>query len=106
MLGLREEVHRDPVRLGPAVADDEDLRRSRDHVDADLAEHLALRGSDIGVARADDLVDARHALRAEGEHGDRSEEHTSELQSRRDLVCRLVLEKKNADMTDPDWEPV
>src|SRR5690349_24069959 len=27
--------------------------------------------------------------------GARSEEHTSELQSRRDLVCRLLLEKKN-----------
>src|SRR5204863_9940901 len=27
-------------------------------------------------------------------HYDRSEEHTSELQSRRDLVCRLLLEKK------------
>src|SRR5699024_12588772 len=30
---------------------------------------------------------------AEGEN--RSEEHTSELQSRFDLVCRLLLEKKN-----------
>src|SRR6202040_3386854 len=27
-------------------------------------------------------------------HRSRSEEHTSELQSRRDLVCRLLLEKK------------
>src|SRR5207249_11963018 len=27
-------------------------------------------------------------------HDDRSEEHTSELQSRFDLVCRLLLEKK------------
>src|SRR5438874_7142937 len=27
----------------------------------------------------------------------RSEEHTSELQSRRDLVCRLLLEKKKKD---------
>src|SRR5207249_7720008 len=27
-------------------------------------------------------------------HGQRSEEHTSELQSRFDLVCRLLLEKK------------
>src|SRR5438105_12220135 len=27
-------------------------------------------------------------------HGARSEEHTSELQSRVDLVCRLLLEKK------------
>src|SRR5690349_24229495 len=32
--------------------------------------------------------------------GRRSEEHTSELQSRRDLVCRLLLEKKN--LRDPD----
>src|SRR5690349_23702456 len=28
------------------------------------------------------------------QHHVRSEEHTSELQSRRDLVCRLLLEKK------------
>src|SRR5690349_23093878 len=27
----------------------------------------------------------------------RSEEHTSELQSRRDLVCRLLLEKKKKE---------
>src|SRR5438105_10555525 len=30
----------------------------------------------------------------------RSEEHTSELQSRVDLVCRLLLEKKKYDNTD------
>src|SRR5206468_6534304 len=29
--------------------------------------------------------------------GERSEEHTSELQSRSDLVCRLLLEKKKQD---------
>src|SRR5690349_23172582 len=29
---------------------------------------------------------------------ERSEEHTSELQSRRDLVCRLLLEKKKKEM--------
>src|SRR5699024_12045486 len=29
--------------------------------------------------------------------GNRSEEHTSELQSRFDLVCRLLLEKKKED---------
>src|SRR6267378_4920035 len=33
-------------------------------------------------------------LRSLAEWGTRSEEHTSELQSRRDLVCRLLLEKK------------
>src|SRR5690625_6726532 len=30
-------------------------------------------------------------------NGRRSEEHTSELQSRGHLVCRLLLEKKNRD---------
>src|SRR5438105_11979696 len=31
----------------------------------------------------------------------RSEEHTSELQSRVDLVCRLLLEKKNTRLATP-----
>src|SRR3989440_9201586 len=34
------------------------------------------------------------AIAAPGAAGVRSEEHTSELQSRSDLVCRLLLEKK------------
>src|SRR3712207_7152808 len=33
----------------------------------------------------------------------RSEEHTSELQSRQYLVCRLLLEKKKSYMTDTLW---
>src|SRR5438132_12197482 len=33
--------------------------------------------------------------RAAARRGARSEEHTSELQSHSDLVCRLLLEKKN-----------
>src|SRR5699024_12129551 len=36
-----------------------------------------------------------HALVGQSHLPDRSEEHTSELQSRFDLVCRLLLEKKN-----------
>src|SRR5947207_9674983 len=40
-------------------------------------------------ARRASLVDPVRALRYE-----RSEEHTSELQSHSDLVCRLLLEKK------------
>src|SRR5438874_6369780 len=42
--------------------------------------------------RADQL----HGPYSAWDFGDRprSEEHTSELQSRRDLVCRLLLEKK------------
>src|SRR5438874_2971443 len=34
--------------------------------------------------------------RADAAAARRSEEHTSELQSRRDLVCRLLLEKKKS----------
>src|SRR5204863_8209010 len=52
-----------------------------------LAVRLALR---LGLRLAlGDGGRARPVLRA-----GRSEEHTSELQSRRDLVCRLLLEKK------------
>src|SRR5690606_10513225 len=40
----------------------------------------------------DDVFQARHTLQS---LIDRSEEHTSELQSRENLVCRLLLEKKN-----------
>src|SRR5438034_11576369 len=40
-------------------------------------------------------LDGRHARElADGHAGARSEEHTSELQSHSDLVCRLLLEKK------------
>src|SRR5436190_7173174 len=37
---------------------------------------------------------------SEQSSGARSEEHTSELQSHSDLVCRLLLEKKRT-LTDP-----
>src|SRR5690606_42116602 len=33
--------------------------------------------------------------------GHRSEEHTSELQSHENIVCRLLLEKKNEDLIPP-----
>src|SRR5437868_7346438 len=39
-------------------------------------------------------------LRCRPRAGDRSEEHTSELQSRFDLVCRLLLEKKKKRKTN------
>src|SRR5437773_7452687 len=34
----------------------------------------------------------------------RSEEHTSELQSHHDLVCRLLLEKKKKTHTASSWK--
>src|SRR2546426_8968685 len=42
---------------------------------------------------------ARGAARDRGAEGVRSEEHTSELQSPCNLVCRLLLEKKKKQTT-------
>src|SRR3712207_7468833 len=63
------------------------------HTVVDIAEHLHGGG---GVQ-----------LREPGAHASevgRSEEHTSELQSRQYLVCRLLLEKKNirSTLSPPD----
>src|SRR3712207_8922919 len=73
--------------------------------------HLAL--ADPGAElRGDTFLGAEVAV-GDGEHpgrrrdlpaagraaGRRSEEHTSELQSRQYLVCRLLLEKKNLKNT-------
>src|SRR5690606_39948326 len=53
----------------------------------------------IGVASLlirhfDQIKAAWEKLKGAFQGGDRSEEHTSELQSRENLVCRLLLEKK------------
>src|SRR3712207_8107541 len=48
-----------------------------------------------GAPGPDDVrADDRRLLDLHRDPGDRSEEHTSELQSRQYLVCRLLLEKK------------
>src|SRR2546422_7779652 len=48
------------------------------------------------------LLTAIGFLRLSGWDAGRSEEHTSELQSRLHLVCRLLLEKKKKTMTPSD----
>src|SRR3712207_7658228 len=55
-----------------------------------------LRAPGHGAARA--WRDQRAGLR--------SEEHTSELQSRQYVVCRLLLEKNILRLTRPIWSPV
>src|SRR5204863_9273503 len=58
---------------------------------------VVVPGAASGVAgpRVMEDVAGLEVLLVAGLLEDRSEEHTSELQSRRDLVCRLLLEKKN-----------
>src|SRR3712207_7759277 len=64
-------------------------------------EGLLLGHRDLGPARRgrrlghrDDVVGEVPAAVGDRDRGERSEEHTSELQSRQYLVCRLLLEKK------------
>src|SRR5437868_13175681 len=60
---------------------------------------LALQISLRGAERAEELLQARERIVALARWPKRSEEHTSELQSRFDLVCRLLLEKKKKKRT-------
>src|SRR2546428_10572763 len=57
--------------------------------------HDALPISAADHAPRRDCPRRAHGYLFRGERHRRSEEHTSELQSRSDLVCRLLLEKKN-----------
>src|SRR3712207_7279842 len=66
--------------------------------------HQRLEVAEVGVAPPlDRLVDPAQVghrelfgQQVEGERAVRSEEHTSELQSRQYIVCRLLLEKKHS----------
>src|SRR5690606_41602903 len=62
------------------------------------AEHPAIRCTAIDIDDACTGASLAQALLAAGDRDTqlavRSEEHTSELQSRENLVCRLLLEKK------------
>src|SRR5204863_9202644 len=72
-----------------------EVRRSvggRQARSADLANQDRCPGAQAQAERARDS--RRAEVQNPSEPGLRSEEHTSELQSRRDLVCRLLLEKK------------
>src|SRR2546430_6682620 len=60
-----------------------------------LSEAGALRRGDAGLLRA---------ARSAGILRLRSEEHTSELQSQSNLVCRLLLEKKKNTTLTPAWQ--
>src|SRR5690349_24149778 len=60
---------------------------------AELRERLGRGLAHAHAPRSFDRLEDREHERADLLRT-RSEEHTSELQSRRDLVCRLLLEKK------------
>src|SRR5699024_12641999 len=55
-------------------------------------------GTPVGLISQDPIAVRGAKVPVEFEASTRSEEHTSELQSRFDLVCRLLLEKKKHSM--------
>src|SRR5688572_31493829 len=71
---------------------------------SEVDEHLRLAVGDredaVDVIRAGQReAPLRDALAGEAQQRVRSEEHTSELQSQSNLVCRLLLEKKKKNVT-------
>src|SRR2546430_5972351 len=62
-----------------------------------VVEHDAESLFSFGVTEEVHTVDATAQRKAAAVAKIRSEEHTSELQSQSNLVCRLLLEKKNYD---------
>src|SRR3712207_7414945 len=80
---FRSRVARDARPLAEVIAAVDGHER---HIHAQAAERVEERRGDERVAGVIDR-DAR------------SEEHTSELQSRQYLVCRLLLEKKKKNYT-------
>src|SRR5690349_23483477 len=68
------------------------------------SQELLARAAPCLVVAVGEEVDAAEAVDLQVDQpgrGRRSEEHTSELQSRRDLVCRLLLEKKKTHRSRP-----
>src|SRR5437773_3580837 len=72
-------------------------------VDSDASDHVPvvghlepLRANGVGLGQQDHVGAKRFEVAY-----NRSEEHTSELQSHHDLVCRLLLEKKKEKETTP-----
>src|SRR3712207_8751955 len=82
----------------------EGLFGTRDHGAADRG--VAFEGVEGAVELADEhrVQGVQGGRPIEGDQADlaaRSEEHTSELQSRQYLVCRLLLEKKKTSPSTP-----
>src|SRR5690606_41620712 len=94
-LEARVDLHRFPARRSSDLSAEHQLRgEARAAEGAARRERRALRGRQRARAGAREPGhrDARARVHDPGVL--RSEEHTSELQSRENLVCRLLLEKK------------
>src|SRR5947209_15060903 len=99
-MDFSEHLRTHATHAGPPTADSQSstLPASAPRSHCHLA--CSVRGQDDGVNRVSllaRLIRARLHLTSVVPVLGRSEEHTSELQSRQYLVCRLLLEKKKPD---------
>src|SRR5688500_20097035 len=83
-----------PTYAKAAIQRRENLTRSADELRAQLDDAKALLSEAFEELKKVELLDERDQARERA----RSEEHTSELQSPCNLVCRLLLEKKKEDI--------
>src|SRR5204862_3620896 len=84
ILGAKADPERDHVRVHGRLLHGPERKR-----------HILLNKPHGYVSSVSDPQGRKTVLDlVKGDVALRSEEHTSELQSRRDLVCRLLLEKK------------
>src|SRR5262249_57846098 len=84
-------------RLGPYFS----FERAGIHPDMVLVSNAIAGGLPMSMLLLRPELDQwRPGEQAGGFQGDRSEEHTSELQSLTNLVCRLLLEKKKREQQD------
>src|SRR5207247_6315854 len=86
----RRRQVRDQRLVAPPLA----LEAHEGELAAQEAAHRLDAGARHPAARRVEEIVGPVPVGAEAHAGERSEEHTSELQSRVDLVCRLLLEKK------------
>src|SRR3712207_2486501 len=104
-LGCGQQTVRDAIHdfnergLDALLARSSRPKRTRDAFDEESAEALkeVLHRSPREFGYDTSLWTLEMAAQASFEEGLRSEEHTSELQSRQYLVCRLLLEKKKTN---------
>src|SRR5439155_4389690 len=82
-------VHRDLHSFPTRRSSDLDLSHTNGGNAAGIQAHLMSASDRVDAAPLDGMHVHAHKVR--------SEEHTSELQSRGHLVCRLLLEKKKLD---------
>src|SRR5690349_7244689 len=88
------DTNADPDLISVPIAGNDDAIRSVELITHAIADTIAEARLAAPARQEEDESESYTYSSDRGAEPARSEEHTSELQSRRELVCRLLLEKK------------